>query len=135
MPPGTYGEHRRFCEIDGWESRTTDHIKYKKRLPDGRYLRTKVSRGGASTQYGKDLWARVLRQLDVTEDEFYEALRSREPIDRRGDKPEKPSGPSLPMWLYRMLQEKVGLTQEELGSLSHDAAMKLWEAWQARPKD
>lgn len=135
MPPGTYGEHRRFCEIDGWDRRESHHTYFQKRIPDGRFLWTKVSRGKASSQYGKDLWSRVLRQLDVTEEQFNEVLRTRQPLDRRPDKPEKPAGPSLPLWLYQMLREKVGLTSTEIGALSEKEALALWEAWQARPAD
>lgn len=135
MSPGTYGEHRRFCELDGWESRETDHFHYSRCLSDGRFLRTRVSHGKSSTQYGRALWSQILKQLDVTEDKFYETLDSRKPVDRRVERPERPPGPVLPLWLYENLLSKVGMASDEIGQLSEVEAMERWIEWQAKPND
>lgn len=135
MSPGTYGEHRRFCQLDGWESRDTDHYHYTKRLPDGTFLRTKVSHGKSSTQYGRALWGKVLKQLDVTQDEFYDTLKSRKPLQRGPVVAERPPGPAIPLWLYQLLQTKVGMTPEELGALDEKEAIARWIEWQSAPRD
>jgi hypothetical protein len=61
---------KRFCENDGWELyKSTDHDFYRKVLPNGTVLRTKVSRG--SGQINGHLWKRILsKQLQVTQDYF-----------------------------------------------------------------
>jgi len=63
-------ELKRFCERDGWTLvRSTDHDFYEKRLPDGRILRVKVSRG--SKQIHHHQWQEILkRQLSTTEEYF-----------------------------------------------------------------
>lgn len=63
-------DHRRFCENDGWELfKSTDHDFYRKRLEDGSYKITKISRG--YQDYSKGLFARILKdQLQVSRDEF-----------------------------------------------------------------
>lgn len=62
-------DHKRFCEIDGWELyKKTDHYYYRKSLPNGEMLITKVSMG--NKQYGNSMFAKVLKQLRVTKEEF-----------------------------------------------------------------
>jgi len=64
-------ELKRFCEKDGWELyKNTDHFFYRKVLPDGTLLRTKVSKG--SSEIPKALWKEILsRQLGgITQEEF-----------------------------------------------------------------
>ena len=59
-------ELKRFCERDGWELyKDTDHYYYRKILPDGTVLRTKVSRG--SGEIHPHMWQEILKkQLKVT---------------------------------------------------------------------
>lgn len=66
----TFKELKRFCENDGWELyRTTDHYFYRKVLPNGDVLRTKVSMGTGEINGHK--WKRILKQqLQVTQEEF-----------------------------------------------------------------
>ncbi|MCL2108610.1 MAG: type II toxin-antitoxin system HicA family toxin [Oscillospiraceae bacterium] len=61
---------RRFCQRDGWELyKDTDHYFYKKHLEDGRYLRTRVSKG--SGEINGRLWNDILKkQLQVTMEYF-----------------------------------------------------------------
>ena len=41
-------ELKRYCDRDGWELyKETDHYFYRKILPDGTILRTKVSKGSS----------------------------------------------------------------------------------------
>jgi hypothetical protein len=69
---------QRFCLTEGSDQlRNTfggtvgHHITYELRLPEGRVLRTRVSRPADHTTYGPPLWRHVLAdQLDVTEAEI-----------------------------------------------------------------
>ena len=67
-------ELKRFCERDGWELyKQTDHDYYRKFLPNGDVLRTKVSRGSGEIESG--LWKRILtRQLKTTQEHFNEII-------------------------------------------------------------
>ncbi len=67
-------ELKRFCDNDGWELyKTTDHYFYRKILPDGRILRTKVSMGSGEIHTG--LWREILKkQLEVTQEYFNEKI-------------------------------------------------------------
>ena len=66
----TWRELKRFCDNDGWECcKITDHYFYRKRLPNGDILFTKVSMGSSEIQSG--LWQRIRsRQLHVTQEYF-----------------------------------------------------------------
>ena len=63
-------ELKRFCDRDGWECyKVTDHYFYRKILPDGSILYTKVSKG--SGELGYHMWREILnRQLQVTQEYF-----------------------------------------------------------------
>ena len=75
MPP-TFRHLKRFCEGDRWVLiRSTDHWYYEKVLPDGRVLRTKVSRA-LQREIPRHLWERILKhQLHITEEEFWKKIR------------------------------------------------------------
>lgn len=61
---------KRYCENDGWTLyKDTDHYYYRKVLPDGSVLRTKISKG--SKEISKALWKSILsKQLRTTQEEF-----------------------------------------------------------------
>jgi len=61
---------KRYCENDGWQLfKNTDHYFYRKVLPDGTVLRTKVSKG--SKEIPKKLWQEILKnQLKTSQEEF-----------------------------------------------------------------
>lgn len=63
-------ELKRFCENDGWTLyKQTDHYYYRKILPDGSVLTTKVSKG--SKEIPKTLWQHILKkQLKTTQEDF-----------------------------------------------------------------
>ena len=57
--------------------RSTDHWYYEKVLPDGRVLRTKVSRA-LQREIPRHLWEQVLKhQLHITEEEFWKKIRKK----------------------------------------------------------
>lgn len=65
-----WSELKRFCDRDGWELfKQTDHYYYRKVLPNGDILLTKVSFG--SGEISPHLWKTILkRKLRVTQEEF-----------------------------------------------------------------
>ena len=135
MPLPTWNDLERFCEIDGWERREGDHIRFRKQLEDGRILRTKVSRKGADT-IGRRLWTHIWRdQLALGgEAEFWRALESRQPVGRaQPGSHERPERPMLPGWLWQKLSEEVGLRDDEIRELTEQEALeRLHEFW-SRP--
>ena len=63
---------KRYCEHTGWElyNEDGDHYFYRKLLPYGTLLRTKVSRS-LGTEIGPALFQEILkRQLKTTKEEF-----------------------------------------------------------------
>ena len=90
---------------------------------NGEVLRTQASR--ADADIGKDLWHHIWRdqlRLD-SQDQFFEALRSRKPIKRSVDvPPSPPPGETIPIWLYVQLTMTAGLTPEEVLSMTREEA-------------
>ena len=136
MPPPSHDDLRRFCELDGWEELprarggTGDHRRYRKVLPDGTILRTKVSHGRSEIG-DPGLWRRIWReQLGLaSEDVFWRALRESRPVDRSGVSPAPPAGPSIPGWVVAGLL-RAGVNEADLRSLTADEARRrLDEIW------
>lgn len=122
-------DHLRFCEIEGWSvvrsgtgRRSTHHETYELELPDGRILRTRISRPPDRTDYGPALWSHILAdQLQTSAEEFWQCLRTGEP-PVRGASP-APEGP-IPTDLAYLLKHRVGLTDEQLSGMSRQAAIE-----------
>lgn len=141
MPQPRWSDLRRFCEIDGWEARgrtrggTGDHYRYRKLLPGGRILRTKASHG--SDEIGDPrLWHRILRhQLELeSEDEFWEALRSGEPVPRAAGEPSPPTGPSIPTWVVSGLL-RAGVEEAQIRTMSPELAQQRLEHLWSQPPE
>jgi hypothetical protein len=139
----TYAEHRRFCEVDGWQDKGTarsrkgkgDHHRYTKSQPAGPPLYTRVSHG--SGQYGSaDTWKHILRdQLRVTEDEFWQAVDHDIPPQRQkpAPQPPKPEGEAIPLWLVQSLKHLVGLPEAQIASMTPDEAEVVYLEWCSKP--
>jgi hypothetical protein len=132
VPQPRHSDLRRFCEIDGWEEttkgrRNPDHSRYRKVLDDGRVLRTRASHGRGSIE-DPGLWQRVWRdQLALSgEDEFWDALREKRPVDRTSPAATPPSGPSKPGWLVNSLIFVAGIPAEEVEQLDAAEANRRW---------
>lgn len=131
-----WSDLRRFCEIDGWEQRgrtrggTGDHFRYRKVLDDRRVLRTKASHG--NDEIGdQTLWHHILRdQLELeSEEEFWEALRTGEPVARVRAEPARPTGPSMPTWVVSGLL-RAGVAEAEIRQMSpEEARQRLEQLW------
>jgi hypothetical protein len=119
----TWGEIERFCRIDGWrESRRTDHVFYEKVLADGTVLRSHRSFAGGKTMSPGRFKAILRDQLVVSEDDFWAALETKEPVARPSDPPEVEA---LPAYLVRTLKTELHLSEAEIAELSPEDAQRL----------
>ncbi|WP_116247282.1 cytotoxic translational repressor of toxin-antitoxin stability system [Nocardiopsis sp. FIRDI 009] len=134
-PRPTREDHDRFCKTEGWRAvrdarggRGTHHITYELDLPDGRILRTRVSRPPDRTDYGRSLWAHILRdQLDVDEATFWSCVRDGTPPDRGAL---VPPSEALPADLVHLLISKLGLHEAEVAEMSREEALaRLQRYW------
>lgn len=83
MRTPTWAQIERFCRIDGWrEVRRSGHVFYEKVLPDGSMLRTHRSFSSRKTMSTGRFKAILRYQLRVTEQQFWQALDTRRPVDR-----------------------------------------------------
>lgn len=136
----TFGDLKTFVEHDGWteepnlargRGRTSDHRRYRKDLPDGTSLRTKVSHS-LRDEIGIDLFKHILRdQLRVTEDRFWDVVRggATEVVEAL-----PPQAATIPGWLVQRLIVTVGLGEDEVRAMTVDEARAAWEAYKAQPR-
>jgi hypothetical protein len=129
-PAPTRADHDKFCRTEGWKKVRdatgrigTHHITYELALPDGRILRTRISRPPDRTTYGPSMWSHILRdQLDVDEATFWAAVRD-------GRKPARtastaPSAEALPTEVAFLLVNRVGLSREEVAAMTKEEAIQ-----------
>jgi hypothetical protein len=132
----TCGEIRRFLQADAWElvagvgsgHDKSGHDNFRKVLPDGTLLSTHVSRSVDKTP-GPDRFMFMLRdQLRVSAEDFWEAVRTAQPVARPSQVPSAP-GPTTRLWVVAGLR-KCGYTIEEIAALSPESAeAKLRSIW------
>jgi hypothetical protein len=131
--------HNSFCVTEGWEVvRKTDsksvkhHITYEMDLPDGRRLRTRISRPPNKDTYGPDMWAHILRdQLAVDAATFWACVQSGVLPDRGTPVPHRES---LPADLVHLLRSKLRLSDAEIAELTRQEAIERMERyWQQDP--
>ena len=136
MPRPTWSDFRRFCKIDGWEERgrtrggTGDHVRYRKLLTDGRILRTKASHGNAEIG-DPGLWHHIRRdQLELeSEEQFWEVLRTGQPVPRGPEEISPPVGTPIPGWVVNGLL-RAGVRESEIRAMSaEEAQRRLEELW------
>lgn len=145
MPQPTYKNLRDFCQIDGWDDlsktrpgrkgKALDHDRYEKRLDDGRIMKTKVSRGRG--QYGDaSLWRHIWRdQLGLeSEEQFWEALRTGQPVERAGEAEAPTTKPVIPGWLHRNLVMIVGIPNDEVAQMTEEEANARWTKFISTPR-
>jgi len=130
----TWGEVERFCRIDGWrEVRRTDHVFFEKVLADGIVLRTHRSFASDKTMSPGRFKAILRTQLQVSEDDFWRALETGEPVARPSVPPEAEA--ALPAYRVRVLKDELHLSEDEIGELTPaDAERLVHEHW-SRPKE
>jgi hypothetical protein len=134
-PAPTRKDHEAFCAVEGWQrvrdarGRTgTHHVTYELALPDGRILRTRISHPVDRSGYGASLWGHILRdQLQVTEAEFWAAVREHKKPNRGA--PEPPPQ-ALPADVVHLLISRVGLPEAEVAAMTKDQAIdRLQRYW------
>ena len=133
----TFRDLEAYLDRDGWalepnlargRRRTGDHRRYRKDLPDGSILRTKVSHA-LGNEIGTDLFKHILRdQLRVDETRFWALVRGQsEPAPNAA----RPKAETTPAWLVQRLLFTVGLPEAEVRALTADQALARWEAFKA----
>jgi hypothetical protein len=129
-----WGEIEAFCRADEWELiRETDHTFYRKVLPNGEVLETHTSFSGGKTM-SQDRFALILRtQLRVNRQDFWEAVRTGQPVERPSASHEPPP-PVHEAWVVLGLT-RYGVTEAEIAGLSpEEARTRLNELWAQPPR-
>lgn len=135
----TFRELEAYLDRDGWvqepnlargRRRTGGHRRYRKELPDGTTLRTKVSHA-LSDEIGIDLFKHILRdQLRVDEARFWAVVRGQ--VQQTPDAL-PPEEETIPGWLVQRLLFTVGLPEAEVRNLTPKQALELWATFISRP--
>jgi DNA-binding transcriptional regulator YiaG len=125
----TWRQIERFCGIDGWrEVRSTGHVFYEKTLPDGTVLRTHRSFASRKTMSPGRFKAILRTQLRLSEDDFWNALETGEPVARPSSPPDADA--TLPAYVIRVLERELHLSQKEIAALTEeDAERRVDEYW------
>ncbi len=129
----TWDEIEAFAKADRWHrNRQSGHAQWEKLLPGGELLQLPISRGGDKTM-SPGRFRQILRdQLEVTREQFWEAIRTGQPVERPAPV-EEPSA-ELPMWVVGVLTG-LGMPAAEIEELSpEEAEVLVLEHW-SRPSD
>lgn len=135
MTAPTWGDLVAFCKADRWDPpRNTKHAVYKKVLADGTALQTEASRGKNSENIGAGLLHFILRvELQVSEDEFWKAIRTGDPASRPAHPAPRPMPPKPSAGLVFQMRQHLRLTEEEISKLSKDEAVEMLNEYFSRP--
>lgn len=132
----TFRDLKTYLERDGgWEEvsstgrgrrRVGDHWRYRKTLPDGTVLRTKVSHA-LGDEIGPDLLGHIVRdQLRTTMENFSEVVAGRSTSEAPAPEPQVEP---IPGWLVARLIYTVGIPEAEVREMSAKEARARWEAF------
>jgi hypothetical protein len=133
----TRSDHYRFCTVEGWQEvrnargqRVRHHETYELELPDGRVLRTRISRPVNRHTYGEQLWKHILTdQLMVTEDVFWECVDDGVRPPRTAQK-HTPPADAIPASLVYQLLHEVGLDEQAVARMTRDEAIaRMQQHW------
>jgi hypothetical protein len=140
-PPATRKDHQKFCETEGWQKRKTakgktgtHHVNYELPLGDGRILYTRISHPVDKTDYGKKIWASILReQLDVTSDEFWDCVTNGQ-VPSRGAPPAPDPAQAIPAPVVAILIGTFGIPEVEVRTMTKDQALLRLSELYSEPK-
>ena len=114
----TWADVQAFLGADGWRQvpgrggSRQRHIFYEKVLDDGRVLKTHVSHSG-QTEITPGRFSSILRtQLEVSKDEFWECVRTGQPVDRPVPVEEGPVEHEV--WVIAVLSGELHMSAEEI---------------------
>ena len=137
-PPVTRTAHKEFCETERWTLVTdargravAHHVTYEFPHPDGRVLRTRISRPVKPQPYGASMAAHILRaQLEVDVEEFWACVN--DDVLPQRERPEPPRE-TIPVGLLRVLRDDLHLDDDKLKSLTREQAIALVNEYWSRP--
>lgn len=137
--PGSRRDHDTFCVNEEWTlvrdakgKKVRHHRTYELPLNDGIILRTRISRPVDATDYGAEMWSRILRdQLCVSRDAFWLCVRDGTLPDRPGrTKVMEQTLESKSAGLVDKLIRLVGLSADEVAAMTkEEAAQRLDLYW------
>lgn len=132
----TRSDHRRFCTLEGWQEvrnargqKVRHHETYELGLPDGRVLRTRISRPVNRETYGEQLWRHILTdQSMVSEETFWDCVDNGVRPPR--SLPKLPPRDAIPASLVHQLLHEVGLDESEVSQMTRDEAIaRMQKHW------
>jgi hypothetical protein len=138
---GPQVDHDRFCRNEEWDlvrnargAQLRHHVTHELALPDGRILRTRISRPVSIVGYGQQLWATILRdQLDVTESEFWACVKDKVKPDRGSPATRTPAN-ALPAPLVHQLVHQAHVPEEDIAGMTLEEALhRMREYWSKPP--
>lgn len=135
-PAPTRDAHDTFCTTEGWflvrgatGQPVSHHRTYELPLPDGRILRTRISKPINGSTYGRSTWGHILRdQLEVTADEFWACVNDGALPDR-GQAASEPPPEAVPLGVLMRLRAEVGLSDEEIADMTKEQAIERLNAY------
>lgn len=130
----SWDEVEAFAKADRWHpNRESGHAQWEKLLPSGELLQLPISRGGDKTM-SPGRFRQILRdQLKVTREQFWEAIRSGQPVDRPA--PVEEPSVVLPTWVMSVLANDLHLSAAEIEALSPEEAEALVHEHWSRPAE
>jgi hypothetical protein len=138
---GGRDDHEKFCLTETWElvvnargKPVRHHATYRLALPDGRILRTRISRPVDRTTYSPSIWNHVLAdQLLVGEDEFWACVEDGV-LPARGAA--SVPAAALPLAVVWQLTHAVGLDEAVVAGMSKEQAVQaINDHWMSQGED
>lgn len=131
---GGRDDHEKFCLTEHWELLTNasgkpvrHHSTYRLALPDGRILRTRISRTVDRTTYSGSIWNHILQdQLVVGDDEFWACVDDGL-LPSRGAAPVPAS--AVPLALVWQLSRTVGMDEGVVARMTKEQAVQAINAY------
>lgn len=135
----SWADVEQFLGIDGWRQIPAGerggcrqaHIFFEKLLADGRLLQTHISHD-RSKKINPGRFGTILReQLEVSRADFWEAIRSGEPVARPVDTEE--ATVEHDAWVVAVLVGELHMSAKKIEGLSEEEAVRLvHEHWTRR---
>jgi len=133
LKSATWGQIEEFCRKDGWKQvRETTHTFFENVLADGTVLQTHRSFAKDKTMSPGRFKAILRLQLQVSEKQFWEVLRTGQPAKRPAMLPDETV--KHPAYVVRVLKQNLGKTEKEIARLSLQQARRMVEEYWSRAR-